>query len=465
MPVKNPKKSSGKSSGASGGLPNPVPDKIKVSDAELTAMQEIATATILEGVFANNASYDSVEKVFKDTKLLKKFNKLFSKGGKPVFYYDKKNLEYEAKNIPSTKRSKEYGWIESFYAQQKVLISKFDKKEWTEYNRDGGFMDYITKIITTEFKENVSKKDAWNPADIWLVRNEKNIRKKIDKIVSKPRNETSIDDLNAYLIELYLNARKPGTTGDALTGLSLKKISGKTALYEEVNLNEKYFEDIVKKSGAFLYRLSSIKINLQIEKFGRGWKFKTQDTILVVKNNKNVDTYKFQIKGNTTSTYANLKFEPSEIKASAARMGKAPLDLMVIVAKNHKRPELYNTTTKDWNKYHKTYDEWADERDGQNNTFEDYKNMFNAIKALSALVDVGGVSNEDEFEENFDKVFSTKGQEHHANAKLQQLAWVYKLLNNFSTAKNRDKYLTDIVYISQKKGSSIFPFGPFGKLY
>lgn len=458
MPVKIPKKGSGKS----GGLPNPVPDKIKVSDSELTAMQEIATAEILREVFANNASYDSAEKVFKDTKLLKKFNKIFSKGGKPVFYYDKVNLEYETKNVPSSKRSKEYGWIESFYAQQKVLLSKFDKKEWTEYNREGGFMDYITKIVTTEFKEKVSKKDAWNPADIWLVRNENNIKKKIDQIVKKPRNETSIDELNAYLTELYLNARKSGTKGDALTGLSLKKISGKTALYEEVNLNEKYFENIVKKSGAFLYSVSKIKLNLQIEKMGKGWKFQTQDTILVVKNHKNVDTYKFQIKGNTTSKYANLKFEPSEIANSAARMGKAPLELMAVIAKNHKHPELYNAISKDWNKYHKTYDEWANKKDGQNNTFEDYKNMFNGIKGE---VDVGGVSNEDEFEENFDKIFSTKGQEHHANTKLQQLAWVYKLLNNFSSAKHRDKYITDIVYVSQKKGNSIFPFGPFGKIY
>ena len=71
-----------------------------------------------------------------------------------------------------------------------------------------------------------------------------------------------------------------------------------------------------------------------------------------------------------------------------------------------------------------------------------HKNMFNGIKGE---VDVGGVSNEDEFEENFDKIFSTKGQEHHANTKLQQLAWVYKLLNNFSSAKHRDKYITDIV--------------------
>jgi|TARA_B110000467_G_C18284981_1_gene461011 hypothetical protein len=461
MPVKKPKKGKVKQS-----YPNPIPDKVKVSESELTAMQEIATAEILREVFANNASYATVEKVFGDIKLLKKFNKIFSKGGKPVFFYDKKNLEYESKNIPSTKRSKEYGWIESFYAQQKVLISKFDKNEWTEYNREKGFMDYITKIVTTEFKESVSQKDAWNPADIWLVRNEKNIRKKIDIIVKKPRNETSIDELNEYLTTLYLNARKSGTSGDALTGLSLKKISGKSALYEEVNLNEKYFENIVKKSGGFLYSYSKLRINLQIESISKDWKFETQDTQLTVKNNKNVDVYAFQIKGNTTSGLCNLKFEPSELAASAARMGKCPLDLMVVVAKNHKHTEMYDSNTRKWQNYPQTYKQWSDERDGLGYTYHDYKNMFTIIKS-KPNVDVGGVKNEDEFEENFDKVFQTKNKklQSMANVKLQQLCWVYKLLNNFSSAKNRDKYLTDMVYISQKKGNSIFPFGPFGKIY
>jgi hypothetical protein len=459
MPVKKPKK--GKQS-----YPNPIPVKVKVSDSELTAMQEIATAEILREVFANNASYDTVEKVFADIKLLKKFNKIFSKGGKPVFFYDKKNLDYESKNIPSTKRSKEYGWIESFYAQQKVLISKFDKKEWTEYNREKGFMDYITKIVTTEFKESISQKDAWNPADIWLVRNEKNIRNKIDIIVKKPKNETSIDELNAYLTTLYLNARKSGTSGDALTGLSLKKISGKSALYEEVNLNEKYFENIVKKSGGFLYSYSKLRINLQIESSGKDWKFETQDTQLTVKNNKNVDVYAFQIKGNSTSDVCNLKFEPSELAASAARMGKCPLDLMVVVAKNHKHTEMYDSNTRKWQNYPQTYEQWSDKKDGLGYTYHDYKDMFKNVKNKPD-VDVGGVKNEDEFEENFDKVFQAKSKKDRsmANVKLQQLCWVYKLLNNFTDAKKRDKYLTDMIYISQKKGNSIFPFGPFGKIY
>jgi hypothetical protein len=445
-------------------LPNPVPKKVEATKGEKTRMQELSSAEILKNVFANDASYATIEGVLKDTKLLKKFNNFFKKGGKPVYHFDKKNLLVEHK-WPKTKRSIEYQWLESFYAQQKVMLTKFDKREWTVYNREGGFMDYITNIVKTEFKEKVSQKDAWNPADIWLVRNQKNIENHIKHITRFPANQTSIEDLNGYLTELYMNARRDGTKGDALTGISLKKISGEEASYEEVNLDPEYFSKIVRKSGKFLYKLSKINMNLQIEKSGKNWKFKTQDTQLFLKDNTKAgaDRYSFQIKGNETSKESNLKYEGTDLQNRAALLGKAPLELMEIVAKNHKQTTLYNQRTKAWQSYPTSFPK-AKEKDGQGNTFADYTTLFNAIKST---VDVGGVKNGKEFEENFKKVFANSNIKERAvaNNKLMQLNWIWKLLTVFGNENQRDKYLTDILYICQKKGNKIFKFGPFGKLY
>ena len=36
------------------------------------------------------------------------------------------------------------------------------------YSREGGFMDYISKFVKEKYQ--ISKKDSWNPADIWLIK-------------------------------------------------------------------------------------------------------------------------------------------------------------------------------------------------------------------------------------------------------------------------------------------------------
>ena len=72
------------------------------------------------------------------------------------------------------------------------------------------------------------------------------------------------------------------------------------------------------------YTLSRIVIKLNLNKDS----FATQDTNIFLKNVDNKEIAKFQIKGNTTSRLANLKFEGTEIGASMARLGKAPLNLV-----------------------------------------------------------------------------------------------------------------------------------------
>ena len=90
-------------------------------------------------------------------------------------------------------------WLSSFYAQQKKMLEVFRGKTFTEYNRDCGFMDYISNLIIDKFK--ISKKDSWNPADILLISNENNVRQTINKAMEG--KSVSISKLNDVMKILY----------------------------------------------------------------------------------------------------------------------------------------------------------------------------------------------------------------------------------------------------------------------
>ena len=52
---------------------------------------------------------------------------------------------------------------------------------------------------------------------------------------------------------------------------------------------------------------------------------------------------------------------------------------------------------------------------------------------------------------------------HIANIKLMQVYYISRLLK--LKEQDRNEYLTDLLFIAQKKGNKVFDFGPFGKLY
>ena len=68
--------------------------------------------------------------------------------------------------------------------------------KFTEFTRDGGFMDYITELVRVEFK--ISKKDSWNPADIWCVQNEQKVIVDVKKAIENGK-ASSLLELNALM--------------------------------------------------------------------------------------------------------------------------------------------------------------------------------------------------------------------------------------------------------------------------
>jgi len=373
------------------------------SAAELTKMQELGSAWIFRRALNDNVKYNSPDDIRKD----KKFSELI-------------------KIYPAINDS----WIKAYYAQQKRILQEFAGTKFTEFTRDGGFMDFITKLVAQKFK--IPKKDSWDPADIWCVQNESKVISEVKNAMSK-EGMASIVELNAVMRTLYKERK--------LVGISLKLISGKEAKYEEVNLDESLFPDVKN----YNFDVSSMKCFFGLK---NGVYFETQDCRVVVDVIEDGKPQKidFQIKPNTTSELANLKFEPTMKGASAARLGKTPLDKLATLLQKY-NVDFINS----YKKYPKTSQEFNDPT-----SIKYAKQAFDHIKTKG--VDVGNCKTSDEMVKNFQVVFTK--DPHIATSKLMQLNFLYHVTS--LPKEKMDDLFTDMTFLAQKKGRE---FGPFGKLY
>ena len=180
--------------------------------------------------------------------------------------------------------------------------------------------------------------------------------------------------------------------------------------------------------------------------------FSTQDTNIFLKDSSK-EIAKFQLKGNTTSRLSNLKFEGTEIGASAARLGKAPLNLVEKLSSMVDK-DLYNSKTKQNGNYPTTAAEYQKAKGS-------YEKMFEILTKSNLVKDLG-IKTKKQFSDNMIKVFNGSTP-WIANIKLMQVYYVQKLLT--VKEQDRNEYLTDLLFLSQKKGNKVFDFGPFGKLY
>ena len=399
-----------------------------LSDAEFTAMQEKATAYILKRAFEDNKRFNSAEDIIKDT--------VTKKGLENIFRY--RNTQLFKFELPLETKTPEDKWLNTFYLQQKKMLVEFAGAEFTVFNREGGFMDFITDLIKDKF--GISRKDAWNPADIWLIRKKDVFRTKIKKELAGPRGTQTIKELNAIMRSMFQKRE--------VVGISLKLISDQQAKYQEVNVSEAFFKKLENMQGEYDFKLSRIVFKLNL----KGNSFATQDTNIFLKDSDK-EVAKFQLKGNTTSRLANLKFEGTEIGASAARLGKAPLNLVEqlsgMVDKN-----LYNQATKANGTYPTTSEEFSKRE-------SEFTEMFARVVRHPLMSEIG-INTKKQFVDNMEQVFRGASS-HIANVKLMQLYYIDRLLQ--LNGDVRDEYLTDLLFIAQKKGNKIFDFGPFGKLY
>ncbi|ADO97790.1 hypothetical protein SShM2_179 [Synechococcus phage S-ShM2] len=367
----------------------------KSADAKTTAMQERASAWIMKRAISDNVRYKS----WTDIKL------------------DKKYPELE-KIYPGVEEE----WLKVFFAQQEKMLDEFSGARFDEYNRDGGFMDYVSNLVKSKF--GVSKKDTWNPADIWLIKDQAKIEKIINETVAGGSSQT-IQELNAVMRKMFRDRD--------VVGISLKKVSGNTARYEEYNVQEDGLD------ADYNYDVTELKVDLSLKSNNR--EFNTQDCRIVVEGQGS--TFNFQIKGNDSTKLSNLKWEPTQKGATAARVGKAPVDMVLTLLKDNK-VDFSNK----YQDYPQNSTDFAAAQD-------EYKRIFNKLRTKS--IDMG-VSNAEEFIENMTIMYGNAA--HVAVSKCMQMKFLAEVSK--MKPKQQKEFMTDMVFIAAKKGSR---FGPFGKLY
>ena len=152
----------------------PTINDIAISDAEFTAMQEKASAFILQRVFKDKKSFNNEFDILNDSDTKKQLIKIFTYNNKKLFYFDlpmqnkgMTTVEYQ-KVVKRWLKTAEGKWINTLFLQQDKMKKTYPNNKFDIFNRDGGFMQFISNLVKTNF--GIAKKDAWYPADIWLIR-------------------------------------------------------------------------------------------------------------------------------------------------------------------------------------------------------------------------------------------------------------------------------------------------------
>ena len=419
--------------------------KKKVNPNDMTMMQELGSAWVFYQALNKGKTWSDWTKLKNDPDVKGELSKIWAKfGDNWVESGDE--------------------WAQNFYAQQKALLSKlggtaccqFD--EYTHSNKytlpgmkSNSFMNWITEQIP---KMGVTGKDNWNPADIWLIQStfEKQARDTIQQMLDDVDPvEIKREKVNSYMRALFQEKK--------IFGISLKKVTKQEAKVVYFNHHEDFFTKNWKGEGSYggkgtdaqimSYHSAICKCGKKEE--GGKWTMETQDMIWYV-HDTNKDSYKFQIKGNNSTGFSGLKYEPTAEGHGEARLGKATVELVLENLKKHGVSDKFN---KESSSYPKTADEFINNKGS--NTGQTWLQMIQCL--FTNGVDMGAAKDAQEAYDNILAVFDeANGSPHHANAKLQEIRW----LCAFFAINKKDRFATDMVWMAMKAGRS---YGAYAKIY
>ncbi len=327
-----------------------------------------------------------------------------------------------------------YDWLQSYLKQQKKIFDIYASTDWDvfKYRGSESFRNFIEDKVKSL---GITKIADWSPVDIWLVKDKKKVEDEINQHIGKngTTGGQTIDQLNDILRQLFKEER--------VVGISLKKVSGEKAIFEQVNIgirNERTLrrEYITSKSE------TKLKLDLSFQNTGGQIVLGTEDLSITLGAK-----YKFQIKSNSgSSNFSNLKFEGTIPQSSSARGGKAQVDKVIDLLKS-------NGLNFD-NKYQK-YPMNSEQFEKSKNK---YASMFEKIKTSCTT----NIRTKDDFIFNFQSLFASSERNIHlANSKLMQLDFIYQVLK-LKPNQKYEEFWTDMFWLSIRKGPK---FGPHGKLY
>lgn len=369
----------------------------KKADARTTLMQEKASTYVFERVLKDNKTWKDVEAMRND--------KVLMEGIRDVY--------------PSV----DFEWMKVFHKQHKRMFSLYSSAQFDVFDHSGtgSFMDYISQLVNQKF--GITKKDNWDPADMWIIKGSvASVTKVIEDNISGSKATQTIEELNTIMREMFKKK--------IVVGVSLKKVSGNQAQWEEFNVKELTLEE--RDDYNFPNVDSKIRLDANM----------SQDTVVKLTKSGG-QGYKFQIKANDSKSFSNLKWEATQIGAGAARGGKAQVDLVV---------QLLKDNGQDFDKSNKNYPQNIEDFRKKK---REYVTMFNFVSTKADT----DINTSDEFVTNIENKFLT--EPYVANSKLMQLAFL-NALYKISPKKDQLEVWTDMVFLAIKKGNK---FGPFGKLY
>ena len=244
-------------------------------------------------------------------------------------------------------------------------------------------------------------------------------------------------------------------------GLSLKK-TGSTAYYEKVNMDG-FVPDTHDPNFNYNVPMSSFVANFDID--SKSDMFSQDVKIAVNAKAQEGKEFSFQIKANSSesTTGSNLKFEPTMKGAGMARLGKAPVDMVVKLLKDMKGTAIFVNK----------YDKYPKDLDAFNNDFMNKGKTYYENKVLPTLMtggnkitsDVSTVQQAlDAIITSYDPNKTNSARNTNVRAKLMGLDFFYQV-SKLDDAE-RNEFITDMVFLSQKKAfKKADYFGPFGKIY
>jgi len=436
-----------------------------ITGTTMTAMQELASAWIFKRAIQDNQRFLRAQDIItgnpKDGgKTYDELLKIWQSTSKGKI----KNREMAELHL------EENGWLENFYKQSGRLLLEVGDSKFTVFTRGRTagytsdwykntttFMEWVEQQVKDRF--NIQRKDNWNPADVWLIKDQRKHRLAIMKAMKTPVKSKSKGVVTANLNQfndLFRDLFKK----KQIMGISLKKISGTDAKWKKVNVTEDYFKSIeateMEFTGAKCKFGPGVVTEVQEERGRRKldlptkagkFSLETQETMVTLKDPETNAKFEIQVKANDNSKFDNLKYEPKDKSNSAARLGKATTGYVDDLMYAYGRPQ--------WKRSWKSYpDSKTDFNEKEQNK---YLGMIRELKADG--VDIGNVTPEEAII-NIRETFDRTSQPQTANSKLMQVTWLYNVLS--MSTKNRNKFLTDLIFLAEKSGRR---YGPYGKLY
>ena len=376
-----------------------------------TEMQEKATTIIFENVLNGDADFKEEIDIMRHPKTARELKACF------------KGVEHLLDN-----------WIWTFFQQQKQFIDEYKKKSWSTFEYGNEKMDFVTffskKILPKVSRSGGGKADAgkytaWNPSDIWAVRNKSQVQKRLKGAIEDPTPQSLIE-INNILVELMEK--------EELVGISLKMVKYK---------NEAHIRLFnVEKSTA----LKKLKSFVPLEQYTMKDIHFEPDNIINLKavttyvNYKNKD---FSI--NITRSGQNMSFN-TQIKGAAAQGGQTPIDMVVSMLKNppnfKKNQSFYPQDVKKFNAKQ-----------------DDYREMFEFV---SKHCKVKPKISWEQWVIEMNALYARDKRD--AKVTLMQLTFWYDAINKFgSNTKKSAEFWTDMLYFGMKitmKGQ----FAPHAKI-